>query len=152
MVAAGAQAVGIMEYLLEATTTYVRERHQFGRPLASFQTVEHRLARMLIAVEEARAMAMLAAIRLASPVPERDLALSVSKAKIGAASRFVAQSAVQLHGGMGVSEDLPIARSFRKLVAYEARFGITHLHLETVKRFVTQTNGLGRSLIDNQAA
>jgi len=150
--AACAAAAGMMAFLVEATGIYASQRRQFGRPIASFQAIEHRLARMLIAVEEAKALASLAAIRLSADAAARDQAVSVAKARIGVLSRFVAQNAVQTHGGMGVSEAMPIGHYFRRLMAFEARLGSTRKHRAQVAGFVQATDDLGRTLIGGLAA
>ncbi|MBX3529383.1 MAG: acyl-CoA dehydrogenase [Rhizobiaceae bacterium] len=146
--AACAEAAGHMAALLAATRRHVLARKQFGKPIASFQAVEHRIARMVIAVEEARSLALFAAIRLAADATERDRAISGAKAKIGALSRFVAQNAVQLHGGMGVSEDMPVGHHFRRLATFEARHGTTRHHRDQVAAFVRGAPSLGGSLLD----
>lgn len=125
-------AVGAMERLCATTSAYVEERHQFGRKLSANQAVEHKIARMSVAAEEARGAALLATIKAEADDAPAWAAVSAAKAKVGAASRFVAQNAVQLHGGMGVSEELSVHRYFRRLFAFEQTFGTTDSHLAAV--------------------
>ncbi|WP_197277119.1 acyl-CoA dehydrogenase family protein [Sphingomonas profundi] len=130
-VAACWEAVGSMNAARAQTAAYLRERHQFGRALADFQAVQHRVAEMTVACEEARAAALLAALALDGAPLHHDVTRAVSGAKVrvGRCARIVAQGAVQLHGGMGVSEELPIAAHFRTLLAFEAAWGTTTEHL-----------------------
>lgn len=112
------EASGVMQAALEQTAEYTQQRVQFGKPISGFQVVQHRLAEMAVGCEEALAACQLAALSI-----ERDPAAAVSaaamaKSKVGRGARFVAQEAVQLHGAMGVSEELPIASHFRKLLAF----------------------------------
>jgi alkylation response protein AidB-like acyl-CoA dehydrogenase len=130
-VAAMWEAVGSMNAAFRQTAAYMRERKQFGRPLADFQVVQHRMAEMAVACQEARASALLAALTLDRGCIGVEAARGVSggKVKVAQAARTVGQGAVQLHGGMGVSQELPIASHFRKLLAFEASFGTTNDHV-----------------------
>lgn len=112
-------ATGSMQAALEQTTAYVQQRRQFGQPLADFQVVQHRLAEMAVCCAEAQAACELAALSLAS-ASAADCAWQASllKAKLARAARYVSQECVQLHGAMGVCEELPIASSFRSLMAF----------------------------------
>ena len=102
-----AEAVGIMQALLNATVEYLQTRQQFGQPIGRFQALQHRVADMAMHLEQARSMSYLAAMRCASAdVGERRRALSAAKVIIGEAGRFIGQQAVQLHGGMGMTDDL----------------------------------------------
>ena len=112
-------ATGSMQAALEQTTAYVQQRRQFGQPLANFQVVQHRLAEMAVCCTEAQAACELAALSLASATPaDGALQAALLKAKLARAARYVAQECVQLHGAMGVCEELPIASSFRSLMAF----------------------------------
>jgi alkylation response protein AidB-like acyl-CoA dehydrogenase len=104
MAALGAEAVGIMQTLLDSTLEYTRMRKQFGRPLAANQVIKHRLADMAMQTDEARSMALRASLSLDAEPLARSRAASAAKAKIGKCARFVAEQSVQLHGGMGVTE------------------------------------------------
>ncbi|MBR0965861.1 acyl-CoA dehydrogenase family protein [Bradyrhizobium diazoefficiens] len=123
MAALGAEAVGIMQVLLDTTLDYTKIRKQFGRPLSANQVIRHRLADMAMQVDEARSMALRAALKVDSPPVERARAASGAKAKIGSCARFVGEQSIQLHGGMGVTEELEVGAYFKRLVAYETLFG-----------------------------
>ncbi len=126
-----AEAVGTLQLALDATLEYTKTRRQFGVPLAKFQALQHRMADMLIHVEQARSMSYLAAMRADErDARERRRAISAAKVTVGQACRFVGQQAVQLHGGMGVSDELPVSHAFRRLVAIELALGDTEHHLE----------------------
>ncbi|HVW70583.1 MAG TPA: acyl-CoA dehydrogenase family protein [Steroidobacteraceae bacterium] len=126
-----AEALGALDTLLAMTIEYARTRVQFGVPIGRFQALQHRMADMLTQVEQARSMAYLAASRCESPSEaERSAALSGAKVVIGRAARFVGQQAVQLHGGMGVTDELAVSHYFKRLLAFELRFGSTEAHLE----------------------
>jgi alkylation response protein AidB-like acyl-CoA dehydrogenase len=126
-----AEAFGALDKLLAMTTEYCRTRVQFGAPIGRFQALQHRMVDMLVHVEQARSMAYLAASRCESQDPtERTASLSAAKVIIGQAARFVGQQAVQLHGGMGVTDELGVSHYFKRLLAAAARFGSTDTHLE----------------------
>ncbi len=126
-----AEATGALQATLEQTIEYTKTRKQFGVPLARFQALQHRMADMLVHVEQARSMAYLASLRAADPDPrERRRVVSAAKVIVGQACRFVGQQAVQLHGGMGVSDEVPISHLFRRLTTIELSLGDTDHHLE----------------------
>ncbi len=126
-----AEAVGAMQALVDATVSYVQTRQQFGVPIGRFQALQHRIADMLIHLEQARSMSYLAALRCASAnVPERRRALSAAKALTGQSARFVGQQAVQLHGGMGMTDELIVSHWFKRLTAAELMFGDSDTHLQ----------------------
>jgi alkylation response protein AidB-like acyl-CoA dehydrogenase len=128
-----AEAVGALDRLLAATVEYTRTRKQFGVPIAKFQALQHRMADMVLHIEQARSMSYLAAVRCADPDQDaRVSALSAAKVVIGQACRFVGQQAVQLHGGMGVTDELDVSHYFKRLMAIELQFGSTDHHLEMV--------------------
>jgi alkylation response protein AidB-like acyl-CoA dehydrogenase len=134
-----ADAVGVMQALADATVDYVRERQQFGQPIGRFQALQHRIADMLIHLEQARSMSYLAAMRCTDEnVAERRRALSAAKAVIGQAGRFVGQQAVQLHGGMGMTDELKVSHWFKRLTAAQLMFGDSDTHLQ---RFAALTSG-----------
>ncbi len=129
-----AEAVGALQAALDATVEYTKTRVQFGGPIARFQALQHRMADMLIHLEQARSMSYLAAMQAGDgDARERRRALSAAKVVVGQACRFVGQQAVQLHGGMGVTDELAISHLFKRLLAIELSFGDTDHHLE---RFV----------------
>lgn len=126
-----AEAVGALDKLLAATAEYCRTRQQFGVAIASFQALRHRLAEMLMHVEQARSMSYLAAVRCTDPdLAVRAQTLSAAKVVIGQACSFVGQQAVQLHGGMGVTDELEISHYFKRLMAIELQCGSTDDHLQ----------------------
>ena len=129
-----AEAVGALQAALDATLDYTKTRKQFGLPLAKFQALQHRMADMLIHVEQARSMSYLAAMSAGGKdVRERRRAISAAKVVVGQACRYVSQQAVQLHGGMGMTDELAVTHYFRRLLAIEVSLGDTEHHLE---RFV----------------
>ncbi|CAN7684767.1 acyl-CoA dehydrogenase [Bradyrhizobium sp. LjRoot220] len=123
MAALGAEAVGIMQTLLDQTLEYTKIRKQFGRPLSANQVIRHRLADMAMNCDEARSMALRAALMLDAEPVARGRAASGAKAKIGKCARFVAEQSVQLHGAMGVTEELDIGSYFKRLLAFDTLFG-----------------------------
>jgi alkylation response protein AidB-like acyl-CoA dehydrogenase len=123
MTALGAEAVGIMQVLLDTTLEYTKIRKQFGRPLSANQVIRHRLADMAMQVDEARSMALRAALKADGSPVERARAASGAKAKIGKCARFVGEQSIQLHGGMGVTEELEVGAYFKRLVAFDTLFG-----------------------------
>ncbi len=127
-----ADAVGAMKFACEATLDYMKTRRQFGVPIASFQVLQHRLVEMYIFTEQARSMAVLAASKVdtATDATERQRAVSAAKVKIADSARHVSQEAVQLHGGMGMTEELKISHTFRRLTMVAQRFGDADHHLE----------------------
>jgi alkylation response protein AidB-like acyl-CoA dehydrogenase len=126
-----AEAVGIMQALVDATVAYVQSRQQFGVAIGRFQALQHRIADMLIHLEQARSMSYLAALRcMDDNVSERRRALSAAKAVVGQSSRFVGQQAVQLHGGMGMTDELIVSHWFKRLTAAELMFGDSDTHLQ----------------------
>jgi alkylation response protein AidB-like acyl-CoA dehydrogenase len=126
-----AEGVGALQAALDATIEYTKTRKQFGVPIAKFQALQHRMVDMLMHVEQARSMSFLASMRAADGDPgERRRALSAAKVTVGQACRFVGQQAVQLHGGMGVTDELAVSHAFKRLVAIEMALGDTEHHLE----------------------
>jgi alkylation response protein AidB-like acyl-CoA dehydrogenase len=126
-----AEAVGVMQAMVDATVNYVQNRQQFGVAIGRFQALQHRIADMLIHLEQARSMSYLAAMRCDDEnVLERRRAMSASKAVVGQSCRFVAQQAVQLHGGMGMTDELIVSHWFKRLTAAELMFGDSDTHLQ----------------------
>jgi alkylation response protein AidB-like acyl-CoA dehydrogenase len=123
MAALGAEAVGIMQTLLDQTLEYTKIRKQFGRPLSANQVIRHRLADMAMQCDEARSMALRAALTADAEPVTRARAASGAKAKIGKCARFVAEQSVQLHGAMGVTDELDIGSYFKRLLAFDTLFG-----------------------------
>lgn len=131
-----AEALGAMEALNASTLEYLKTRQQFGVPIGKFQALQHRMAEMFMQLEQARSMATLAAVKVGSmDAVERRRTVSAAKARIGQAMKFIGQQAVQLHGGMGVTNELPAAHHFKRLTMIELTLGDTDHHLA---RFVAQ--------------
>lgn len=124
-----AEAVGVMRRLLADSVAYAKERKQFGVPISSFQALQHRMADMLMALEIATAVANEAAAALSLPAEERARAISSAKVAIASACRKVGQGAVQIHGGMGMTEELAVGHYFKRATAIEALFGSSDYHL-----------------------
>lgn len=131
-----AEAVGAMEALNGATLEYLKTRQQFGVPIGKFQALQHRMAEMFMQMEQARSMATLAAVKVATAdAQERRRTVSAAKARIGQAMKYIGQQAIQLHGGMGVTNELPAAHHFKRLTMIEFTLGDTDHHLA---RFIAQ--------------
>ncbi len=128
--AVAAEAVGIMAALNKQTLEYLKTRRQFGRPLAEFQVLQHRMVEMFAACELSRSMAYMAAVRIGDDDPAvRAKEASAAKVQIGTAGRFVGQQAVQLHGGMGMTDELPVGHYFKRLTMIDTLFGDVDFHL-----------------------
>jgi pimeloyl-CoA dehydrogenase small subunit len=126
-----AEAVGCMDALNAATLEYLKTRQQFGVPIGRFQALQHRMVDMLMHAQQARSMALLAAVKVDSPDgAERRRCLSAAKEFIGRAGRFVGQQAIQLHGGMGVTNELNVGHYVKRLTAIDTAFGDADLHLD----------------------
>jgi alkylation response protein AidB-like acyl-CoA dehydrogenase len=126
-----AEAVGAMKFACDATLEYLKTRKQFGVPIGTFQALQHRMVDMVIAQEQARSMACLACSKAdqSQDVTERMRSVSAAKIKIADSARHVSQEAVQLHGGMGMSEELKVSHTFRRLTVLAAQFGDADHHL-----------------------
>jgi alkylation response protein AidB-like acyl-CoA dehydrogenase len=125
-----AEAVGTMAALVELTLAYVKTRKQFGVPIGSFQALQHRMADMVMYVEQARSMSYLAAAKADAPdAAEQRRVIAAAKAYIGQAGRFVGQQAVQLHGGIGVTDEASVSHYFKRLTLINATFGDADHHL-----------------------
>lgn len=130
-----AEALGALDRCLALTVEYTRTRNQFGGPIGRFQALQHRMVDMLMRIEQARSLVYVAAARCDEPdAPARESALSAAKVLIADAARFVGQQAVQLHGGMGVSDEVAISHYFKRLVSAELRFGCADAHLARYAR------------------
>ena len=127
LVATCAEACGVLAKLHEGTLEYTKQRKQFGQPIAAFQVLQHRMVDMFINVEQAVSMTYMAHIKLGGP----DSAKSVSAAKvqIGRACKFVGQNAIQLHGGMGMTDEMAIGHYFKRATMIEGQFGSVDHHL-----------------------
>ncbi|WP_423196535.1 MULTISPECIES: acyl-CoA dehydrogenase family protein [unclassified Cupriavidus] len=131
-----AEAVGIIDTLNQATLEYAKTRQQFGTPIGRFQALQHRMVEMFIHAEQARSITLLAAARFDEASPEeRRRYVSAAKARVGQAARAVGQEAVQIHGGMGVTDELPAAHMFKRLTLINTTFGDVDHH---IGRFAAQ--------------
>jgi len=135
--ATSAEAVGAMETMHALTLEYLKTRQQFGKPIGQNQVLQHRSAEMLIALEQGRSMAMLAAMTVDEPDDEeRAHNIAMAKVGVGQASRFVAQNAVQLHGGIGMTEEYAVGHYFRRVMVIEHMFGDPAHHLSRLAEAV----------------
>ncbi len=137
-----AQAVGVMDKTLALTAEYLNTRKQFGVAIASFQALRHRLADVKMQVELARSMSYYATLKLSAPDAERSLAVSRAKVQLGQAMRFVGQQSVQLHGGIGVTDEYIGSHYFKTLTQMEMTFGDTLHHLGKVSDGMQETAGV----------
>ena len=134
-----AEAVGAMDETLKTTVEYLKTRKQFGVPIGSFQTLQHRAADMFVALEQARSMSMFATMAADfDDAKERTKAVSAAKVQIGKSLKFVGQQSIQLHGGIGMTMEAKIGHYFKRLTMIENTFGDTDYHL----RRVTDAGGL----------
>jgi len=133
--AMAAEAVGAMETMQAMTLEYLKTRQQFGQPIGRNQALQHRATEMFVALEQGRSLAMLAAMTIDEPdAAERARNISMVKAGIGQAARFVSQNAVQLHGGIGMTEEYAVGHYFRRVMVIENTFGDTAHHLSRLAR------------------
>jgi len=130
-----AEAVGVMAKAHELTVDYLKSRKQFGVSIGSFQALQHRAVDMLVMIEQARSMALFATMMAEAPDPiERGKAMSAAKVQIGRSARYVGEQAVQLHGGIGVTEECHAGHYFRRLTMLELLLGDTDHHLAALAR------------------
>jgi alkylation response protein AidB-like acyl-CoA dehydrogenase len=131
-----AEAVGAIKYANDATLEYLKTRKQFGVPIGAFQALQHRMVDMVISYEQAKSMASLACAKVdsAKDAAERKRVVSAAKIRIADACRHVSQESVQLHGGMGMSDELKVSHTFRRLTAIVQQFGDADHHLERFAR------------------
>ncbi|MEG1768548.1 MAG: acyl-CoA dehydrogenase family protein, partial [Comamonas sp.] len=131
-----AEAVGAMEAANAQTLEYLKTRKQFGVPIGTFQVLQHRMADMFIHAEQAKSITILAAVKVNSaPAEERRKLVSAAKVRVGKALQFVGQQAIQMHGGMGMTNEMPISHYFKRLTAIEMTLGNTDFHRS---RFIRQ--------------
>ena len=129
-----AEAVGSMDTLVTATAEYLKTREQYGVKLSSFQALQHRLADMYASAELARTMSVVATVGLMEGGQERMRLVSAARVQVIQAARFVSQQAVQLHGGMGVSEELHVGHHLKRLSLSASLFGDENYHLDRFSR------------------
>ena len=137
-----AEAVGVMDKTLALTVEYMNQRKQFGVAIASFQALRHRVSDMKMQLELARSMSYYASLKLNAPADERRRALARAKYQLGCSMRFVGQQSVQLHGGIGVTDEYIGSHYFKKLTQLEMTFGDTLHHLGEVSARMEDTAGV----------
>ena len=124
-----AESVGVLRKLHEGTLDYARQRKQFGTAIANFQVLQHRMVDMFINVEQSLSMTYMATLKLDESDHERAKAVSAAKVQIGRSCKFVGQSAIQIHGGMGMTDELAIGHYFKRATMIEGQFGSVDHHL-----------------------
>jgi alkylation response protein AidB-like acyl-CoA dehydrogenase len=124
-----AESLGAMETVLELTSEYVKSRSQFGQPLSKFQATQHRLAEMFVEAQALRSILYCGLANIEASVPERRRAISAAKVVAAGASRTIAGLGIQLHGGIGMTEEYRVGHYFKKVVATEKLCGDTDYHL-----------------------
>ncbi|MFS2112484.1 acyl-CoA dehydrogenase family protein [Sphingomonas sp. Sphisp140] len=120
-----AEAVGVLRRMLDDTVAFAKQRRQFGQPLASFQALQHRMVDMFLALEQAVSASHLATLNLPTPPETRARAVAAAKATIGKAARFIGENAVQLHGAMGMTDELAVGHYFKRATVIAQSFGST---------------------------
>jgi alkylation response protein AidB-like acyl-CoA dehydrogenase len=133
-----AEAVGVQRKLHEGTLDYTKTRKQFGVPIASFQVLQHRMVDMFMQLEQSVSMTYMATLKLGESAEERAKAASAAKVHIGRANKFLGQNAIQLHGGMGMTDEMAIGHYFKRGTMIENQFGSVDHHL---KRYETLSFG-----------
>jgi len=129
-----AEACGAMQIMHQTTVEYARTRKQFGVAIGSFQVLQHRMVDMFMEAEQSVSMTYMATLKLDAPDVERAKACAAAKVQIGRSGRFVGQNAVQIHGGMGVTEEMKVGHYFKRVTMIDAQFGNVDHHL---KRYTT---------------
>ncbi len=140
--AACAEGVGAMDRLVTMTVEYMNTRRQFGQTLSSFQALRHRIADVKMQLELARSMSYFASLKLAEPAPQRRRAISQAKVQLGQSMRFVGQQCIQLHGGIGVTDECAASHYFKRLTMLELVGGDTLHHLGEVSERMADTAGV----------
>jgi alkylation response protein AidB-like acyl-CoA dehydrogenase len=125
-----AEAVGVQRKLHEGTLDYTKQRKQFGAPIASFQALQHRMVDMFMALEQSVSMTYMATIKLDEADLERAKAISAAKVQVGRANKFIGQNAIQLFGGMGMTDEMFIGHYFKRATMIEGQFGSVDHHLK----------------------
>jgi alkylation response protein AidB-like acyl-CoA dehydrogenase len=145
--AACADAVGAISVMVSSTVDYAKTRVQFGQPIAKFQVLAHRMVDMKVREEEARASALLATLSLDGAAAQRRRAVSGAKAKIGRNGRAVAQNAIQTHGAIGTTQELPLGAYAKRIMAFEMQFGSTREHLRRYGALIADPALAGAGLL-----
>lgn len=133
-VAVCGEACGVTRKLHEGTLDYSKQRQQFGQPIGRFQVLQHRMADMMMEVEQIVSMTLMATLKLDLPEDERKAAVSLAKAKVARSARFVGQNAIQTHGGIGITQELAIGHYFKRSTMIESQFGSADFHLDRFER------------------
>jgi alkylation response protein AidB-like acyl-CoA dehydrogenase len=142
LAAACAEGTGLMERLVALTAEYMNTRKQFGVPIASFQALRHRMADVKMQLELGRSMSYFASMKLGEPGPARRRALSQAKVQLGRSMRHVGQECIQLHGGIGVTDEYIASHYFKRLTLLEMTWGDTLHHLGEVSCRMQDTAGV----------
>ena len=142
LAAACAEGTGLMERLVALTAEYMNTRKQFGVPIASFQALRHRMADVKMQLELGRSMSYFASMKLGEPAPARRRALSQAKVQLGRSMRHVGQECIQLHGGIGVTDEYIASHYFKRLTLLEMTWGDTLHHLGEVSCRMQDTAGV----------
>ena len=129
ILAVGAEAVGVMDLLYQATLEYAKTRKQFGVPIGKFQVLQHRLVDVFMHCEQSRSVLLMAVLHYVEGFKESDKSISGLKVQIGKSGRQVGQEAIQLHGGMGMTDELNVGYYFKRLTCIDALFGNVDFHL-----------------------
>ena len=125
--AQSAEAIGVMRRMLRDTIDYTKQRQQFGQSISAFQVLQHRMVDMFMQIEMATSAVYLATLKLGAKPDERSRAASVAKVVVAQACRFVGQNAIQLHGGMGMTDALAVGHYFKRATVIEGEFGFHRL-------------------------
>jgi alkylation response protein AidB-like acyl-CoA dehydrogenase len=128
------EACGVTRKLQAGTLDYSKQRQQFGQPIGRFQVLQHRLADMMMEVEQIASMTLMGTLKLDLPADERKAAVSLAKAKVSRSARFVGQNAIQTHGGIGITQELSIGHYFKRATMIESAFGSADFHLDRFER------------------
>jgi alkylation response protein AidB-like acyl-CoA dehydrogenase len=137
-----AEAVGLMDRLVAITVDYMNTRKQFGTTLASFQALRHRVADVKMQLELGRSMSYFATLKLGEPAPQRQRAVAQARVQLGHSMRFVGQQCIQLHGGIGCTDEYVASHVFKRLTMLELTLGDTLHHLGEVSARMQDTAGV----------
>jgi len=140
--AQAAEAVGVMERLFELTVDYLNTRKQFGVPIGTFQALRHRVADMKMQLELARSMSYFATLKLHEPAAARRRAIAQARVQLGQSMRYLGQQAIQLHGGIGMTDEYVGSHYFKRLTTMEMQYGDTMHHLGEVATRMQETAGV----------
>ncbi len=144
-----AEAIGIMDVCREGTLAYLKERKQFGRPIGANQALQHRMVDMMLEIEQARSAVMLAANTLEAPRAERELNVSAAKNLVGRTGRLVAEETIQMHGGVAMTWEWPLAHYAKRLVMIDHLFGDTDHHLQ---RYIALSRDEGAPKVESSTS